>query len=398
MRRLFLRSCAALRSRVAKSPWAFLALAAATGVLPGDAFAGLAYYNVGPAHTVFSLSADGSVAAGDRPDGFFHWTPAGGVTFIGGNSASAGLGHGGDADLSEDGTLLSGNSNPAGSETSEMSLYDIAAGTWTPLGSLGASSGVEASSSWGISGDGRSLVGLGWINGGTAHAIQWKEGGSVQDIGSTTPGMSSRANETDYDGNVVVGWQDDEVGGRQGAVWVDGEQSKLFYEGQPVGEASDITSDGKLVVGQGGYGTLDQPWLYNTETGAIELLGMLNKDMTFPNRASTGISDDGRTIVGYERDFFGFPPVQDGTIWREGIGLRDLTHYALSIGVPLPEGVELSLPLAISGDGRVIAGLDNQYNGFVIQVPEPGTLPLIAITFAGLLGGARIVKSRRPSA
>ena len=51
--------------------------------------------------------------------------------------------------------------------------------------------------------------------------------------------MSSRANETDYDGNIVVGWQDDEVGGRQGAVWIDGVQSKLFYEGQPVGEASD---------------------------------------------------------------------------------------------------------------------------------------------------------------
>lgn len=370
-------------------------MVAAAGVLPGNAFAGLAYYNVGPSHTVFSLSGDGSVAAGDRPDGFFYWTPAGGVTFIGGNSASAGMGHGGDSDLSEDGRLLSGNSNPAGSEISEMSLFDIAAGTWTPLGSLGASSGVEASSSWGISGDGRSLVGLGWINGGTAHAIQWKEGGAVADIGSTTPGMSSRANETDYDGNIIVGWQDDEVGGRQGAVWVDGVQSKLFYEGQPVGEASDVTSDGKLVVGQGGYGTLDQPWLYNTETGAIELLGMLNKDMTFPNRASTGISDDGRTIVGYERDFFGFPPVQDGTIWREGIGLRDLTQYALSVGVPLPDGLELSLPLAISGDGRVIAGLDNQYNGFVIQVPEPGTLPLIAIAVAGLLCGARGLKARR---
>jgi hypothetical protein len=371
-----------------------LALIALAGLAPSAAVAAPAYYDIGEAHTVYSLSNNGAVAAGDRPDGFFYWTPADGVTFIGGNSASAGMGHGGDAELSDDGTLLSGNSNPAGSEISEMSIYDIAAGTWTALGSLGASSGVEASSSWGISGDGKSLVGLGWINGGTAHAIQWKEGGAVTDIGSSVDGMSSRANATDFDGNVVVGWQDDEFGGRQGAVWVDGVQNKLFYDGQPVAEASVVTSDGKLVVGQAGYGTLDQPWLYNVETGEMKLLGVLNPDLFFANRGSTGISDDGRTIVGYERDFFGFPPVQDGTIWREGVGLQDLTQYALSIGLPLPEGVELTLPLTISGDGRWIAGLDSNYHGFIISVPEPGTMSLVGVALAGLLLGARRAKAR----
>ncbi len=77
-----------------------------------------------------------------------------------------------------------------------------------------------------------------------------------------------------------------------------------------------------------------------------------------------------------ERSFFGFPPVQTGTIWREGIGIQDLTAFALNQGVPLPAGTELSLPLAISADGLTIAGVDNNFQGFVIVVPEPSSAVL----------------------
>lgn len=331
------------------------------------------YYNIGVGHTVFSLSGDGSVAAGDRVDGFFHWTAAGGVNFIGGNSASAGLGHGGDAGLSEDGAWLSGNFDNPQTQLSEMSRYNIASGVWTPLGSLGSSSGVEASSSWGISGDGQSLVGLGWVNAGSAHAIQWKQGGMVEDLGSTVVGSSSRANATDFDGDVVVGWQDSDVGARQAAIWQNGVQSLLTYNGEPVAEAQDVTPDGNWVVGVGGYGTLDQPWRYNIGTGELDLLGVINPDIFFGSRSATGVSDDGKTIVGFERDFFGFPAPTQGTIWREGIGLQDLTSFAINNGVPVPDGVQLTLPLAISGDGRVIAGINNQFEGFVVVLPEPAT-------------------------
>jgi uncharacterized membrane protein len=356
-----------------------LVAAICVGLPPQQSRAAEAYYDLGPFLWVNALSADGSVASGERPDSFFYWTAAKGVQFIGGNTASAGMGHGGDSDLSEDGTLLSGNSNPPGSEISEMSIYDISAGTWTALGSIGSSSGLEASSSWGISGNGKSIVGLGWVNAGSAHAIQWREGEQVKDLGSSVPGASSRANETDFDGNIVVGWQDLSDGYRQGAIWVDGEQRMLTYGGEPMSEAQDVTGDGKWVAGDSSYATLDEAFRYNVETGEIDLLGKLQQNLFLPSRVSTGISDDGRTIIGAERDFFSFPPIAQGTIWREGIGLSELTDYALSMGVPLPDGVELTLPLAISADGLTIAGMDNNYNGFVIHVPEPASIGILVI-------------------
>ncbi len=338
-----------------------------------------------------SLSSDGRVAAGDRADGFFYWTAAGGVTFIGGNSASAGTGAGGDAGVSEDGAWLSGNSTNPSTNLSEMSLYEIANGSWTQLGSLGSSSGIEASGAWGISGDGQSVVGLGWVNAGSAHAIQWRQGGMTQDLGSTVPGNSSRANGTDYDGDVVVGWQDGALG-RQGAIWDNGTQSLLFNGVDPVAEAQDVSADGNWVVGLGGYGTADEPWRYNRATGDLDLLGVLDPSLNFPSRSATGVSDDGKTIVGFERAF-GFPPMQTGTIWREGLGLQDLTAYALSEGVPLPAGVQLSLPLAISADGLAIAGIDSNFNGFVVSIPEPATAGLASGLACMLLLSRRVRRS-----
>lgn len=372
--------------------WGTLALALWAGLPPHVSQAGTAYYDLGPNLWVNALSADGSVASGEQPGSFFYWTAANGIKFIGGNTASSSLGHGGDSDLSEDGTLLSGNSNPADSDLSEMSIYDIATDTWTALGSLGASSGVEASSSWGMSGNGKSIVGLGWVNGGTAHAIQWREGDSVKDLGSSIPGASTRANETDFDGNIVVGWQDLSDGFRQGAIWVDGVQRMLSYGGEPMSEAQDVTGDGKWVAGDSSYATLDEAFRYNVETGEIDLLGKLRDDLIFPSRVSTGISDDGRTIIGAERDFFTFPPIAQGTIWREGIGLTEFTQYARSMGVEVPDGVELSLPLAISADGRTIAGVDNNYHSFVIQVPEPGSFGMLAV--ASVIAGVAVRRRR----
>ena len=99
-----------------------------------------------------------------------------------------------------------------------------------------------------MSGNGQSVVGLGWISGGTAHAIQWNPPGPTTDLGSTFPGNSSRANATNFDGSVVAGWQDGD-NGRQAAIWTSGVQSLLFdNKGEALFEASDISeADGWLV-------------------------------------------------------------------------------------------------------------------------------------------------------
>jgi len=114
----------------------------------------------------------------------------------------------------------------------------------------------------------------------------------------------------------------------------------------------------------------------NRATGVVDKLGVLNPDAFFPSRGATGISDDGRIVVGFERDFSDPFGGQFGTIWIEGQGIQYLTTWALARGVPLPENVFLTIPLAISADGRTISGLNNRFEGFVITVPEPGSIAL----------------------
>jgi uncharacterized membrane protein len=224
--------------------------------------------------------------------------------------------------ISDDGTYFDGNTVDPNTQLSQMSRYHIPTASWELLGGIGSSSGTEGSSAWRISGNGQSVVGLGWINGGTAHAIQWNPPGPTQDLGSTVAGMSSRANAANFDGSIVVGWQDASDGGRQAAIWNNGVQTLLSNNGDPVGEASDVSSDGNWVVGGSGFGTADQAWRYNRTTGELDLLGVINPDAFFVSRGATGVTDDGSTVVGFERDFFDPFGGAFGTIWIGGRGLE----------------------------------------------------------------------------
>jgi uncharacterized membrane protein len=322
-----------------------------------------AYYNLGPAANVSGLSADGSVASGYITGGpFFHWSATGGQIFVGG--IGAGGGAGGSSMISDDGTYFGGNTVDPATQLSQMSRYHIPSATWQLLGGIGGSSGDEGSSAWGLSGDGQSAVGLGWVNAGTAHAIQWTAPGPTQDLGSTVMGNSSRANSTDFDGSVVVGWQDND-NGRQAAVWDQGVQVLLFDNlNDPLGEASDVSGNGNWVVGQGGFG---EPWRLNRATGVVDRLGLLDPNAFFPSRGATGVSDDGRVVVGFERDFANPFGGTFGTIWMEGQGIQDLTTLVLASGIAL----------AVSADGKTIAGLDNSFGGFIVTLPEPMTASLI---------------------
>lgn len=68
----------------------------------------------------------------------------------------------------------------------------------------------------------------------------------------------------------------------------------------------------------------------------------------------------------------------------------DLTNHAIGLGVPLPTGVVLALPLAISADGSTVAGVTNTNISFVVDFPSPvapGGLP-------GILGVAAALRRR----
>ena len=333
-----------------------------------------AYYDLGGGNTVSGLSADGSVAVASNGDGYALWTAATGLTPIGGSPPSDG---GGQAKLSNDGLFVGGTHLNAVTGNTEVARYDVAAGTWTNFGGIGGASGGLVSSGWHISGPGQSVVGLGFVNAGTGHAVQYTNSGGLVDLGSTVAGASSRANAVSDDGTIVAGWQDADNGARQGAVWVNGVQSLILDgDGNTVGEAGDISADGTYVVGSSNF--TGYRW---SAAGGFETVGPVGD--FFNQAAAVAVSADGSTVVGYQRPF-GPPIFGRGFYWTEDGGTVDLTDLATSLGLDLG-GRILALPLEVSADGLTVAGLDSNFNGFVVTVPEPATLGLASVAGVTLL-------------
>ena len=109
------------------------------------------------------------------------WTISDGLTLIGGVAPNQ---YGGTTAVNSAGTKIAGTRINPDTALGELSSYDVATQIWTSHGSLGSSSGNSSSSSWGISSDGQTIVGLGWIDPGSAHAIKWTNLNGVEDLGS----------------------------------------------------------------------------------------------------------------------------------------------------------------------------------------------------------------------
>jgi probable HAF family extracellular repeat protein len=240
------------------------------------------------------------------------------------------------------------------------------------------------STAYDISGDGSKIVGLGWVNAGTAHGFQWDAVNGMVDLGSLG-GESSRANGISSDGHLIVGWdQDPSTGWWRGAKWVDGVE-ELMAPGTNLGMAQGCSSDGTWIVGDNHPEFIDDGWRWSAETGFVST-GTLSGWM-FQGHPMD-VSDDGQVVVGWSGYFMD----QFAMIWTEATGCVDLKQYLTDLGISVPVN-SIAIATSVSPDGTIISGyagsLFEGFTGFIATIPPVGPLALEADTdeFSAREGG-----------
>lgn len=343
------------------------------------------------------VSDDGRVVAGYGYGDYWYWTLQGGLVAVDGATPFEGAG--GQADVSADGSRIGITVLNAQGKT-EGAFHEVETGITTPVGTFGFSCDLSATSCWGMSGDGTTIVGLGWHSGCAARAFRYDPVDGLKDLGTLVPGSPTRANACNGDGRVIVGWQDSQSGARQGAIWRNGvEKIVTTATGGALGEAGAVSADGVWAVGLGSGANGNRAWRYSEATG---VLNMPISPITGFTGYAVDVSDDGSRVLMFYRT--PFPPATggEGYMWIDG-ELRSLDDMAAEAGIAVPSGVRMALPLAMSGDGFTIVGTARTPTGpraFLLELPRPSGCVAdldgdgqVAATDLGVLLGAWGVSS-----
>ena len=335
-------------------------------------YAGAPTFITAPANgTSFDITPDGSIIVGglggnDGP--IFRWdVDAGTFENIGGFRV-------GTPSISDDGTKIASTVLDTDGVVKPAIHQD---GAWTPLppvpGSIPCTQDgpTRTGSAWDISGDGSTVVGLSYglecFRGGL-RAFKWTAaGGSVALPKVSSLNNMSRANGVNYDGSVIVGFDENTNGMWRGAYWKNGAATLITRNGQSVQSAVDVSRDGQYVVGQSALqATSNNAWRSSTAANTVELLGLFT---SHNNAVTNAISDDHSVITGYSSSTVtgAFAP----TIWTAGLHWSNFNTFLLAQGVNLTDIGNYGAA-AMSADGRVLTGTIASLLGdvpFVVKTP-----------------------------
>jgi uncharacterized membrane protein len=330
----------------------------------------------------WDVSRDGTVVVGNTLDyGTFRWTAQDGVVDLGRNSYLA-LGRGaGTPDVSADGRRVSATIVDQTGTYVTVGLWELGVG-WTDLLPPSPPDGgildLAYGSAWGMSGDGQVVTGLYWRPGqpsGSAHPLHWSAANGPVDLG-TFQG-SGRANDADWDGNVVVGWDERPDGLWQPCVWEDGVQTRLS-DNEFFTHAERVNSEGTIIVGTAADADSmvaeAAMWTWNGDTWEERLLGKLIGTVPpFGIAIANDVSDDGSLVVGYNA----YGPTGDAFMWTEDTGLINLEDFLVDNGIALDPALEIQEATAVSDDGSTIVGFSAEtsppfgYQSFIIRISTP---------------------------
>ncbi len=291
---------------------------------------------------------------------FSIWTPeTQNVEVIDG--IAPGNGVGGGVSFSWDGNYLSGSS--LANNKVEMARYNRTTGTWTALGSLGVVMDTARSGGYAVSGDGNTVVGNAWVNGGSTNAVAWNQLDGIIDLGTMFMGRSTRANAVNHNAEVIVGWQDFN-GPWKSAVWRKDPAGGYFPNqyilldpnGDPndeynqMGECTAISGNGVWIGGAGDFVNNGNAWIWSEATGVVDLGTLAVGGQAYV----AALSHDGSVAVGRIQNGPWDPEIP--FIWTQATGMQNLNDYAHNV-LGITTGNKLIYSAnCMSANGDYIAG------------------------------------------
>jgi uncharacterized membrane protein len=228
--------------------------------------------------------------------------------------------------------------------------------------------GLKDSYAWGISGDGKVVVGHVENSGPFTfpyQAFRWTPTEGMQGLGWLPQSGSSRANGVSRDGQTVVGVSMIGLDDRA-FVWTQATGMKalplLPGATYPWCAANAVSADGSVVVGSS-YGPDGKSYPVRWVFGQVENLSL---DPFYSSIQAYAVCDDG-SVIGGGGGGLAF-------VWSTETGIMEASEYLASRGVTVPPDQKIWGVSAISGDGLTIAGgavsmQTNQGMGFVATLP-----------------------------
>lgn len=248
----------------------------------------------GPNGWASAVSADGSQVFGNSEGFALRWTePTGPAPLFPGSESGSSV-----TDVSADGSVIVGEAEGPYRWTARDGAMALPGGDY-----------VHA-----ISGDGRVAVGsrltIIGMKGVQTHALRWSENGGPTEFPPLPPDAWAVAIDVSADGTVVVGHSSpgDFRPGTDAVRWVGGGPAQDL--GDIPGSSGDwavaVSADGSVIVGQSVAPDDWRPFLWDASRGMRRLDGVLadlGVDVAgWQLDSVTGLSADGRTVIGIGRD------------------------------------------------------------------------------------------------
>ena len=306
------------------------------------------YHLIPGAYACMDVSADGNVVVGwGSPGGGFTWNwredPE--PTFIGGEWIVA---------CSTDGSVILGQVEETPGGPDVPALWDATNG-WRQLCDLSlCNDPPEWLTPNDISGDGTAVVGL-YLVGGLALGFHWTESGGLIELDELHNGTNN-ATTISRDGTRIGGFAQGNFS-RTPALWTTGGVGTL-YDPDVVGEVRGMNADGSIALGE-----YDGSAFAGTPVFGLLQLGSLNGS-PWTGRA-IAISADNTRIAGMDI----FQLAKQAWVWDAGGSLKDLKTTAINdygiAGVP-----DLHAVTGMSDDGRVIVGRNDFGGGWILELYE----------------------------